>query len=73
MDEYNGILGKIPAEFVGRAIDQMPDPQTAAVGDTATAVIKVLERGQVRITAVCKRNPRWRNYRYWTPVRADPA
>lgn len=27
MDDDNGSLGKIPAEFISRALDRMPDPQ----------------------------------------------
>jgi len=29
-DDDNGVLAKIPAEYIGRALDLMPDPQTAS-------------------------------------------
>jgi hypothetical protein len=51
----------------------MPNAQTATPGATASAVVDVPELGQVRITAVLKRNPRWTSNRFWTPVRADAA
>jgi len=73
MDDDNGILFKIPAEFIGRALDLMPDPQSASPGDTASAVVTVRELGEVRITAVCKRDPRWLGHRFWSAVRADLA
>src|SRR5882672_8463515 len=29
-DDDNGVLAKIPAEYIGRALDLMPNPQTAS-------------------------------------------
>jgi hypothetical protein len=49
----------------------MPDANAETIGDTATAVVKVLEFGDVRITAVLRRNPRWKQLRFWSAVRAE--
>jgi hypothetical protein len=73
MDDDCGLLGRLSADDIGRAVRLMPDAQTATPGETATAVIEVPELGRVRITAVLKRNPRWTSYRFWTPVRAEAA
>lgn len=72
-DDDNGILAKIPPEFVTRALDRLPDMHATEVGTFADAIVDVLDLGAVRITAVLKRNPRWKQFRFWTPVRADLA
>ena len=63
MESDNGILGRIPPEFISRAPDRMPDPNTAAVGDTATAIVNVLELSEVK-SAV-------KQYCFWTVVQAN--
>jgi hypothetical protein len=69
-DDDNGILSRVSAESISRALDMMPDPYAGAPGDVAIAVVKVLELGDGRITAVLKRNPRWKQYRVDRPASA---
>jgi hypothetical protein len=66
----NGVLRRVGGEHVARALQQLPNPDTAT-HETAETFIEVPQLGRVRVTAVLKRNPRWKGHRYWSAVRAD--
>lgn len=70
VDDDNGELGRIPAEYISRAVSAMPDPATA-VQATGEAVVDVPLLGSFRIRCELKRNPRWHGHRFWVATRAD--
>jgi hypothetical protein len=69
-DHDDGLLARIPVQYVSAAIDRMPEPR-AATARIGAVEIEVPEFGRVRITCVLRRNPRWREHQFWSPLRAD--
>jgi hypothetical protein len=65
----SGCLARVPGDVIARVLEQLPKPDEAASRIVAASV-QVADLGEVRITCVLRRNPRW-NRRYWTALRAD--
>jgi hypothetical protein len=69
----NGILAKVPGEFIAMASKGLPDPETATEG-TLSAEIDASWAGRVRLTYVRQLvRHRKHSHWYWLAVRADAA
>jgi len=65
-EDDNGCLGRVPGELVAAAIAQLTKPELAPERiDRAT--VHVPDLGQVRVTCVLRRDPRWKRP-YWSPA-----
>lgn len=65
----SGCLGRVPSDFIARALAQLPKPEEASAR-IAAASVQVPDLGRVQITCALRRDAR-RHRQYWAPLRAD--
>jgi len=66
-----GCLARVPGDLIAAALAQLPKPEQA-FEKIGTASVQLPDLGNVRITCVLRRDPRWKRC-YWSALRADPV
>lgn len=68
----NGILARIPGEYVARALDSLDDPASYTTYERIATELEVPSVGNVKFTCVCLRMRKGKSARnYWVAERAE--